>query len=317
MKAYLRTRYGGPEVLHLGRVAKPTVKKGHLLVRIAANSANPADWHILRGTPVLARLAFGVITPKNKLLGADFAGTVEEVGEDAGPFQVGDRVFGEDLKGGTFAEFAVVPATACAHMPEGSSFAAMASIPVAGLTALQGLLTHGKLQNGESLLINGASGGVGHLAVQIAKAFGARVTGVCSARNRDFVQSLGADEVIAYDKDNLQRHQGKYDLVFDTHGNLFYRDFTRMGKRGVVIGFTNMKHLALLMLQGALGKFPLAQFTAAANTQDLETLASLVKEGKISVHLEKTYSYRDIPKAITYIEAMRTRGKVAMIWEEG
>lgn len=190
MKAYLRTRYGGPELLCLDTVEKPTVKKGHLLVRIAANSANPADWHILRGTPVLARLAFGLITPKNKLLGADFAGTVEEVGEEAGPFQAGDRVFGEDLKGGTFAEFAVVPATACAHMPEGSSFAAMAGMPVAGLTALQALITHGKLQKGESVLINGASGGVGHLAVQIARAYGARVTGVCSAKNRDIPKAI-------------------------------------------------------------------------------------------------------------------------------
>lgn len=315
MKAYLRTRYGGPEVLRLDTVEKPTVKKGHLLVRIAANSANPADWHILRGTPVLARLAFGLITPKNKLLGADFAGTVEEVGEEAGPFQAGDRVFGEDLKGGTFAEFAVVPATACAQMPEGSSFAAMAGMPVAGLTALQALITHGKLQGGESVLINGASGGVGHLAVQIARVYGARVTGVCSAKNRNFVLSLGADEVIAYDEENIHGHQGKYHLVLDNHGNLFYRDFTRMGKRGVVVGFTSMKHMAILMLKGALGKFPLAQFTAEANTPDLETLASLVKEGEISAHLEKTYSYRDIPKAIAYIEAMRTRGKVAAIWE--
>lgn len=317
MKAFTRTKYGGPEVLHLETVEKPTIKRGHLLVKVMANSANPADWHILRGTPVLARIAFGLIRPKNKLLGADFAGIVEEVGEEAGQFQVGDRVFGEFLEGGTFAEYARVPASSCARMPEGSSFVAMAGMPVAGLTALQALITHGKLQKGESVLVNGSSGGVGHLAVQMAKAYGARVTGVCSARNRDFVLSLGADEVIAYNEDTIHRHQGKYDLVLDTHGNLFYDDFTRMGKRGVVIGFTGMRHMAALMLQGAVGRFSLKEFTAAANTPDLNTLASLVEEGKINVYLEKTFSYLDIPKAIAYIESMRTRGKVGMVWEEG
>lgn len=317
MKAFTRTNYGGPEVLHLETVEKPTIKRGHLLVKVMANSANPADWHMLRGTPVFARIAFGLIRPKNKLLGADFAGTVEEVGEDAGPFQVGDRVFGEFLEGGTFAEYARVPASSCARMPVGSSFLAMAGMPVAGLTGLQALITHGKLQKGESVLVNGSSGGVGHLVVQIAKAYGARVTGVCSARNRDFVLSLGADEVIAYDEDTIHQHQGKYDLVLDTHGNLFYVDFTRMGKRGVVIGFTGMRHMAALMLQGTVGRFSLKEFTAAANTPDLNTLASLVEEGKLSIHLEKTFSYQDIPKAIAYIESMRTRGKVGMVWEEG
>jgi NADPH:quinone reductase-like Zn-dependent oxidoreductase len=315
MKAFTRTTYGGPEVLHVETVEKPAVKKAHLLVKIAANSANPADWHILRGTPMFARFAFGLIRPNNKFLGADFAGTVEEVGEDAGQFQVGDRVFGEFLEGGTFAEYAVVPAAACALMPEGSSFVDMACMPVAGLTALQALVSHGKLQKGESVLINGSSGGVGHLAVQIAKAHGARVTGVCSARNKDFVHSLGADAVIAYDEENIHRLQRKFDLVLDTHGNLFYQDFTRMGKRGVLIGFTGMRHLAVLMLRAAVGRFPLKQFTAAPNTPDLNTLASMVEDGKMRVHLEKTYFYTDIPKAIAYIEAMRTRGKVGMLWE--
>lgn len=304
-------------MLRLETVEKPIVKAGHLLVKVEANSANPADWHILRGTPILARFAFGLFTPKNKILGADFAGIVTEAGNGAEPFQAGDRVFGEHLKGGAFAEYACVPANGCAWMPEGLDFATMASLPIAGLTALQALSTHGNLKEGESVLINGSSGGVGHLAVQIAKAFGARVTAVCSAKNKDFVQSLGADEIIAYDEENIHHHGGKYDLVLDTHGNLFYRDFKRMGKRGVLVGFTGMGPMAVLMLQGALGKFPLAQFTASANTRDLEHLASLVKEGKIHVHLEKTYSYRDIPKAISHIEAMHTRGKVAMVWEEG
>lgn len=316
MKAFTKTRYGGPEVLQLETVEKPIVKEGHLLVKVAANSANPADWHILRGTPFFARFSFGLLKPKDKILGADFAGTVTEVGEGAGPFQVGDRVFGENLKGGAFAEYACVPANACARMPEGTGFAAMASLPIAGLTALQALITHGKLKEGEAVLVNGSSGGVGHLAVQIAKAYGARVAAVCSGKNRDFVRAIGADEVIAYDEESIDLHQGKYDLVLDTNGNLFYRDFKRMGKRGVLVGFTGMGHMVTLLLQRALGKFPLGLFTAEANTKDLETLASLVQSGKISVHLEKTYSFRDIPKAIAHIEAMHTRGKVAMVWEE-
>ncbi|MGD1893625.1 MAG: NAD(P)-dependent alcohol dehydrogenase, partial [Cyclobacteriaceae bacterium] len=187
---------------------------------------------------------------------------------------------------------------------------------IAGLTALQALITHGKLKEGESVLINGASGGVGHFAVQIAKAYGAQVTGVCSSRNRDFVKSLGADAVIAYDEENIHQHNHKYDLVLDTHGNLFLDDFKRMGQRGVVIGFTTMKHMVRLLISTLFSKFPLAQFTAQANTQDLETLADLIQSQKVKAHLEKIYPHQQIPEAIGYIEAMRTRGKVAMVWED-
>jgi len=316
MKAITKHRYGGPEVLQLEEVAKPTVKDHHLLVHVKANSANPADWHILRGAPFFARFSFGLFKPKDKILGADFAGTVEEVGRGVTGFKVGDNVFGESFKGGAFAEYTVVEVNSCSRMPEGSEFAEMAAVPIAGLTALQALITHGNLKEGESVLINGASGGVGHFAVQIAKAYGAQVTGVCSGRNRDFVQSLGADAVIAYDEEDIHQHQGQYDLVLDTHGNLFLDDFKRMGKRGVLIGFTTMKHMVRLLISALFSKFPLAQFTAQANTQDLETLADLIQSQKVKVHLEKTYPHQQIPEAIDYIEAMRTRGKVAMVWED-
>ena len=315
MKAFIKTKYGGPEVLQLEEVAKPTVKDGCVLVRVLANSANPADWHILRGKPVVARFSFGLFAPKNKFLGADFAGIVEETGKHVEDFKIGDRVFGESIHAGTFAEYTCLPAKVCATMPKEITFAEMACVPIAGLTALQAICTHGQLKEGESVLINGSSGGVGHFALQIAKSIGAKVTAVCSEKNTGFVKSLGADQVIAYDIDDIHQHSGNYNLVLDTHGNLTHQDYKRMGKRGVTVGFTTMGHMALLLLNSAFSKFPLTQFTARANRKDLETLASLVESGKIKVHIDKSFPYSEIPDAIGYIEAMRTRGKVAMLWE--
>ncbi|MDR8394585.1 NAD(P)-dependent alcohol dehydrogenase [Aliifodinibius sp. S!AR15-10] len=315
MKAFTKSKYGGPEILQLEEVEKPDLKDNHILVKVAANSVNPADWHILRGKPFFARFSFGLFRPKEKILGADFAGIVEEVGNNVEHFSIGDRVFGETLTGGAFAEYTCVPANVCGLMPQGITFPEMASVPIAGVTALQALATHGKLKERESVLINGSSGGVGHFAVQIAKAYGAEVTGVCSSKKVDFVKTLGADQVIAYDKQNIHQHDGKYDLVIDTHGNLTRNDYTRMGQRGVMVGFTTMGNMISVLLKNAFSNFPLAQFTAEANTTDLETLATLIKEGKINVHIEKTYSYKEIPEAISYIEKMRTKGKVAMVWE--
>lgn len=315
MKAYTKTKYGGPEVLQLEEVEIPTLKENQVLVRIMANSANPADWHILRGKPYFARLTFGLFKPKNKILGADFAGIVEKTGSRVTRFKVGDKVFGESLSGGAFAEYACADETICAKMPEGTAFREMACIPIAGLTALQALITHGQLRKGETVLINGASGGVGHFAVQIAKAYGAHVTAVCSAKNVEFVQSLGADQVIAYDQENIHQHTGKYDLVIDTNGNLSLGDYKRMGRRGVMIGFTTMGHMMSVLLKKMFSKFPLTQFTAEANSKDLEILAALVRDQKISSRIEKVFPYQELPQAIGYIEAMRTRGKVAMVWE--
>jgi NADPH:quinone reductase-like Zn-dependent oxidoreductase len=315
MKAFTRTKYGGPEILHLEEVERPVVKDDHILVKVMANSANPADWHILRGKPFFARFTFGLFKPKDKIPGTDFAGIVEDVGKNVMHFKIGDRVFGEILKGGAFAECICVPANLCAHMPEGTGFAEMASVSIAGLTALQALTTHGQIKKGETVLINGSSGGVGHFAVQIAKAYGTEVTAVCSGKNIDFVKLLGADHAIAYDKENIHQHNGKYDLVIDTNGNLSHKDFRRMGHRGVMVGFTTMGHMISVLLKKAFSKFPLTQFTAVANTKDLQDLAQLIKDGKIKSHIEKIFSYKEIPSAISYIEAMRTRGKVAMVWK--
>lgn len=315
MKAFTKSKYGGPEILQLEEVEKPTLKDNHILVKVVANSANPADWHILRGKPFLARFYFGLFKPKYKILGADFAGIVEETENNVSHFKVGDRVFGENLKGGAFAEYTCVPANVCAIMPEGIDFPKMASVPLAGVTALQALITHGQLKEGESVFINGSSGGVGHFAVQIAKAYGTAVTAVCSSKNVDFVKTLGADQVIAYDKESIHQHDGKYNLVIDTHGNLSHKDYKRMGQRGVMVGFTTMGHMISVLIKSAFSKFPLIQFTAEANTKDFETLATLIQNGKIKVHIDRTYPYNKIPEAINYIESMHTKGKVAMVWE--
>lgn len=315
MKAFTRNRYGGPEVLKLEETERPAVKEGHILVKVAANSANPADWHIIRGKPDVARIAFGLIKPKQKIPGADFAGIVEEVGDHVSHFQKGDKVFGESLAGGAFAEYISIKADACGKMPRSIDFTQMACAPIAGLTALQALTTHGYLKKGESVLINGSSGGVGHFAVQVAKALSAEVTAVCSSRNTDFVKGLGADHAIAYDQEDIHRHEGRYDLVVDVHGNLNHSDFRRMGERGVLIGYTGMGHMIGVMTKSTFSKFPLKQFTAQANTEDLETLALMMEKGKVRVHIEKTYPYTEIPEAVGYIEDMRTRGKVAMSWE--
>jgi len=314
MKAFTKTTYGGPEILKLEEVQKPSLADNHILVKVMANSANPADWHILRGKPFFARFTFGLLKPKNKLLGADFAGIVAEIGKQVTNFKVGDRVFGEKLSGGAFAEYTAISPDICALMPEGIGFQEMACVPIAGLTALQALTTHGQLKEGESVLINGSSGGVGHFAVQIAKAYGGNVTAVCSGKNKDFVKSLGADQVISYDEENIHQHNGKYNLIVDTHGNLTHQDYTRMGQRGVSVGFTTMGHMMSVLFKKAFSKFPLTQFTAEINKHDLEILASLIHDRKIRVHIDKTYPYSKIPEAIEYIEAMHTKGKVAMVW---
>jgi len=314
MKAFVKTTYGGPEVLKLEEVQKPSFNDNQILVKVMANSANPADWHILRGKPYFARFVFGLFKPKNKFFGCDFAGLVEEIGNNVTQFKIGDRVFGEKLSAGAFAEYTAVPTDICAIMPDGTEFQEMACLPIAGLTALQAVTTHGQIKEGESILINGSTGGVGHFAVQIAKVYGAKVTAVCSGKNKDFVKSLGADQVIPYDKENIHQHNGKYSLIIDTHGNLTHQDFKRMGQRAVTVGFTTMGHMMSLLFKKAFSKFPLTQFTAEINQHDLEILASLIRDRKIKAHIDKTYPYSKIPEAISYIENMHTKGKVAMVW---
>lgn len=313
MKAITKYKYGGPEVLQLENVLIPEPAEDEILIKVAANSANPADWHIMRGAPFLARLSFGLFKPKNLVLGSDVAGTVEAVGKSVKQYSVGDLVFGELLEG-AFAEYALAKEKQIAKFPKGPSFEEMAALPIAGLTAWQGLHEQGQIKKGERVLINGASGGVGHYAVQIAKAAGADVTGICSSRNSDFVKSLGADQVIAYDLVDLRQINDQHDLIIDVHGNLKFSDLKRMGRRAVLIGFVGMRHMMGVLLGGLFNKYKIAQFTAEARSEDLNSLAQLMQEGQLKPHIEQVYPAEDIPKAIAHIEKMRTRGKVVMAW---
>lgn len=316
MRAFIQHRYGSPLNLKLEEVPTPELTGQQIRVRIRANSVNPADWHTIRGTPLLARLSLGFFKPANKIPGGDFAGEVEAVGPDVHDVKVGDRVFGEALGIGAFADYTCVPPSMYALMPAGLMFSTMACIPVAGLTALQALITHGNLKSGESVLINGASGGVGHFCVQIARAHGAVVTAICSARNEEFVRSIGADRVIPYDRIHVSKLQDHFDLLVDACGNLRFTDYKRLANRGVMVGFTSLSRMGLTLLGKTFSRYQLDVFTARPNRSDLDTLASLVQQGKIQPHIEQTYSYRDIPKAVCHIESMRTRGKVAVGWNE-
>src|SRR5689334_14655106 len=220
MKAIVRETYGSPDVLRLADVPLPPLRDGDVLVKVHAASANAGDWHLLRGTPLPFRLVAGLRTPKFKIIGTDIAGRVEAVGRNVTQFSPGDEVFGELSRSGfgAYAEFAVASETALASKPTNLSFEEAATLPTAGCTALQGL-RKGRIQQAQRVLIHGASGGVGTFAVQIAKAFGTKVTAVCSTSNADVVRSIGADHVIDYTKDDFETDGRRYDLILATNGD--------------------------------------------------------------------------------------------------
>ena len=315
MKAIVYTEYGSPDVLQFKDVEKPTPKDNEVLVKIHAASANPADWHTMRAEPFLARLANGLLRPKNPRLGADLAGRVEAVGKNVTQFQAGDDVFGElPLDGlGTFAEYVCSIEDALALKPARLTFEQAAAVPLAAFTALQGLRDKGQIQPGQKVLINGASGGIGTFAVQIAKSFGTEVTGVCSTRNLDMVRSIGADHVIDYTKEDFTQNGQRYDLIFDTVGNLSISGCQRaLSPNGIcsVAGFTTMSHLFQVMLLG--GKKVGMMETAYSNKKDLLFIKDLLEAGKVIPVIDKTYSLSEVPEAIRYLETGRARGKVVI-----
>lgn len=255
MKAIVSDRYGGPEVMRLSEVPKPVPGAGEVLIKVHAISVNPADWHCMRATPSFARLQLGLLRPKNTILGNDVAGVVEAVGSGVTRVKPGDAVFADLYPGGFggFAEYAKAPESAVALKPANLSFAETAGLPMAGLTALQGLRKYGDIRPGQTVLVNGASGGVGHMAVQIAKAFGAEVTGVTSTPNLDFVRALGADHVIDYRTTNFTRSGQTFDLVLDTIGNKSVADLRRAlapNGKAAVVGFSKMGTMAGVALRG-------------------------------------------------------------------
>src|SRR4051794_10843448 len=315
MQAIIYTTYGSPDVLQLNDIEKPTPKDNQVLVKVYAASANPADWHLMRAEPFLARLENGLFQPKNTKLGADVAGRVEAVGRNVTQFHVGDDVFGGmplNQLGG-FAEYVCASEELLALKPARLTFEQAAAVPLAAFTALQGLRDKGQIQPGQRVLINGASGGVGTFAVQIAKSFGTEVTGVCSTRNVDMVRSIGADHVIDYTQADFTKNGQRYDLIFDAVGNRSVSDFKRaLSPNGIcaVAGFTNLSRLFQVMLLG--GKKIGLMETAKANQKDLVFIQALLEAGKVVPVIDRCYPLREVPEAIRYLEAGHARGKVVI-----
>jgi len=320
MKAIEYTEYGSPDVLQLKEVEIPSLKEDEVLVKVHVASVNAADWHLMRAEPFLARLENGLQKPKNTRLGVDIAGRVEAVGDKVTQFRPGDEVFGEKFETGLggFAEYASVPEKALALKPGNVSFEAAAAVPLAALTALQGLRTKGQIQAGQKVLINGASGGVGTFAVQIAKALRTEVTGVTSTPNLDLVRSIGADYVLDYTKADFTRTGRQYDLIFDAVGNRLVSDLKRaLSPNGicVIAGFTTLSLLFESMILGPLtsmiGSKKIGRMdTVHTNTEDLLLLKELLEAGKIIPVIDRCYPLSETPEAIRYLETGRARGKV-------
>lgn len=322
MKAIVCDTYGPPdEVLQLTEIDKPTIGDNDILVRVHATSVNPADWHIARGEPYIARLALGLRAPKYRILGCDVAGQIEATGAKVTAVQPGDEVFGSpfDRGFGAFAEYVRVPEQALALKPSNLSFDQAATVPLAASTALQALRDHGRTKPGTKVLIIGASGGVGTFAVQIAKYYDAEVTGVCSATNIDLVRSLGADHVIDYTQQDFAHNGQRYDLVLQLAGLLTVSDYRRIltpngtllmlagDSKGRWIGPVGRVIRALMLSPFVSQK--LANFTVKPNSEDLQLLRKLIEAGDVTPVIDRTYPLNEIPDAIQYLEEGHTRGK--------
>ena len=312
MKAIVYERYGSPDILELRDVEKPSVTDDGVLVRIRAASTNPYDWHFMRGKPLFTRLMFGLFRPKDHRLGADLAGEVEAVGKDVTRFRPGDSVFGEGA--GAFAEVACVPERWLARKPTNLTFEQAAAVPMAACTALQGLRDGGKIQAGQKVLFHGASGGVGTFAVQIAKSFGAEVTGVCSTKNVEMVKKIGADHVVDYTRDDFTRGETRYDLMLDTIGDRSLRACRRVLAQKAVYVFIGgrMSHLASTMLARPFVSQDVKAVVAKRSSADLEFLAGLIEAGKVAPVIDRTYPLSEVPAAIRYLEGGHARGKIVI-----
>ncbi len=324
IKTYFYREYGSPDVLRLEEIEKPVPTDDQVLVKVRAASVNPLDWHYLEGTPYIVRLMeFGLLKPKVPRLGVDMAGQVEAVGKNVTDFKPGDEVFGQ--KFGAFGEYVAVRADrALVIKPSGVTFEQAAALPVAAVTALQALRDKGKLQAGQKVLINGASGGVGTFAVQLAKMMGAEVTGVCSGRNVELVKSLGADHVIDYTKEDYTKNGQRYDVMLDNVANHSFSENTGVlnpqGKY-VMIGGGGPEDQGfigplVLPIKIALIKRFVTQeagfMVAEVTKNDLSYLADLVQSGKLKVVIDKTYPLNQLPEAMRYLETGRARGKVVI-----
>ena len=317
MKAIAFTEYGSPDVLHLDEIDRPVPEDDQVLVRVMAASLNPLDWHSMRGEPFIMRASGGLTKPKANGLGADLAGRVEAIGQNVSGFQLGDEVFGISIK--TCAEYVRVSQDGIVPKPVNLTFEQAAAVPVAGLTALQGLRTRAQVQPGQKVLINGAAGGVGTFAVQIAKAFGAEVTGVCSTRNLDLVRSIGADHVIDYTSQDFTEGDERYDVLFDAVGKRSLSECRRVLKaRGtlVIVGAADGRWIGPLvppLKATVLNRFVrqrLLWFVSNRDKADLLLLKDLIETGKVTPVIDRVYPLHDVPAAMRYLEEGHARGKV-------
>ncbi len=318
MRAIVYRCYGSPDVLALEDVDKPAPVGNEVLVKVEAASVNPLDWHYMRGSPYIMRLASGIGSPSDHRLGVDFAGTVEAVGDKVTLFKPGDEVFGG--RTGAFAEYVLVAEDrSIVHIPPGVSFEQAASLPIAALTALQALRDKGVLQSGQKVLINGASGGVGTFAVQIAKSMGAEVHGVCSTRNVELVRSLGADRVFDYKKEDYTQSGEAYDLIVDMVGNHSISKNRRVLKadgRYVMVGGPSGNWIAPLkrpiaaMLTGPFVDQELILLLARLDKGDLVDVAKRVQDGDVRPVIDRRFTLDEVPAAIVYSESGRARGKI-------
>ena len=317
MKALVRHRFGGPGVVRVEEVDQPALTDERVLVRVRASSLNKADWHDLRGWPRFLRPVTrnGVLRPKSALLGVDFAGVVEAVGKDVADLAQGDEVFGG--RNGAFAEY--VSATNVVRKPPNVTFEEAATMGIAGLTALQGLRDHGGLQPGERVLINGASGGVGTLAVQVAKALGAHVTAVCSTRNIEQARALGADRVLDYTREDYTREGECYDLIADVAGGHSWHSIRKVLKpegRLVIVGAhgsrSQLPHIAATWLSSRFSQHTVKFFVANFNKPDLQTLADLLESGELKPAIDRTYELSEAQDALRTFGEGHVRGKLVL-----
>lgn len=320
MKAIVQDTYGTADVLHLADIDKPAIGDDDVLLRVLAASAFIGDWHIMTGLPLVFRMVSGVRAPKGRVRGQDVAGRVEAVGKDVTRFRQGDEVFG--TCNGAFAEYATARADKIAPKPVNLSFEQAASVPITGSTALQALRNVGRVQPGQKVLIIGAAGGVGSFAVQIAKAFGAHVTGVCSTKQIDLVRSIGADDVIDYTRDDFAEMAQRYDLILDIAGARSLSHLRRaLAPRGtlVIVGgegggrwFGGLdRQLRAHMLSPFVSQ-KLGTFVSKENAEDLIVLKELIEAGKVTPVIDRTYPLNEVPEAIRHVEEGHARGKVVI-----
>jgi NADPH:quinone reductase-like Zn-dependent oxidoreductase len=324
LKAIVRDTYGSPDVLELTDIDKPEPGDDEVLLRVHAASVNPAGWHILRGAPYIARIEFGLRKPKDRVLGCDVAGHIEAVGKNVTMLQPGEEVFGSPFMHGlgAFAEWVCISEDLLAPKPAALSFEQVAAVPLAALTALQGLRDQGRIEPGHKVLIIGASGGVGTFAVQIAKSFDAEVSGVCSTRNVEMVRALGAEHVIDYTREDFTQSGQKYDLIFQLAGTLSPSEcrsaLTSNGNLVLSSGESEGRWIGPvdrvikgLVLSGFVSQ-KMASFTVKPNREDLQLLKQFIEDGTLTPEIDRTYPLAQVPEAIRYLEEGHARGKVVI-----